>query len=125
MMSPEENKQSKKDMKESDRHLSERLEQLGKTLDTHLEESSAKEEPNKTSAMAGLSQAWKMSSEFIAAIFVGGVLGWMADSWLGTKPWGMIILLMLGFAAGVLNVLREAGKVAHPENRINSRKKQD
>lgn len=124
-MSPDENKQSKKDMKETDRHLSERLEKLGKTLDTRLDEASAKEEPNRTSAMSGLSQAWKMSSEFIAAIFVGGALGWMADSWIGTKPWGMIILLMLGFVAGILNVLREAGKVAGPERRMNSGKKQD
>lgn len=37
----------------------------------------------------------------------------------------MIILLMFGFAAGVLNVLREAGKVAQPERRLNSRDKQD
>ncbi|SDQ80724.1 AtpZ/AtpI family protein [Pseudovibrio sp. Tun.PSC04-5.I4] len=126
-MSPEENKQSKKDTKETEGHLSERLEKLGKTLDTHLDRSSEKEATNKTStsALSGLSQAWKISSEFVAAIFVGGALGWMADSWLGTKPWGMIILLMLGFAAGVLNVLREAGKVAQPERRLNSRDKQD
>ncbi len=76
-MSPEENKQRKQGMKETDRHLSERLAKLGKTLDTHLDETSAKEVPNKTSAMSGLSQAWKMSSEFIAAIFVGGhSAGW-------------------------------------------------
>lgn len=30
-----------------------------------------------TSAMSGLSQAWKISSEFVAAIFVGGhSAGW-------------------------------------------------
>ncbi|KZL18795.1 ATP synthase protein I [Pseudovibrio axinellae] len=124
-MSPDENEQRKEGMKETDSHLSERLENLGKTLDTRLEETSGKEEPNKTSALSGLSQAWKISSEFIAAIFVGGALGWMADSWLGTKPWGMIVLLLLGFAAGILNVLREAGKVAQPERRINSGNKQD
>ncbi len=124
-MSPDENKQSKEGMKETDRHLSERLEKLGKTLDTRLDEASAEEEPDRTSAMSGLSQAWKMSSEFIAAVFVGGALGWMADSWIGTRPWGMIILLMLGFGAGILNVLREAGKVAGPERRMNSGKKQD
>lgn len=124
-MSSDHKKQKEQDVEKSDGHLSERLEKLGKTLDTHLGEASTKEESNKTSALSGLSQAWKMSSEFIAAIFVGGALGWMADSWLGTKPWGMIILLLLGFAAGVLNVMREAGKIAQPERRLNSGKKQD
>ena len=124
-MSSDDKKQKEKGMENTDSHLSERLEKLSKTLDAHLGEPSGKKETNKTSALSGLSQAWKMSSEFIAAIFVGGVLGWMADSWLGTKPWGMIILLLLGFAAGVLNVLREAGKVAQPEHRLNSGKKQD
>jgi ATP synthase protein I len=30
----------------------------------------------------------------------------------GTSPWGLIIFLLLGFGAGVLNVLRSAGMVA-------------
>jgi ATP synthase protein I len=63
----------------------------------------------------GYAQAMKLSSEFIAAIIVGAVLGYVLDRFLGTTPWGMIILLLLGFCAGVLNVLRSAGKVATPE----------
>ena len=62
----------------------------------------------------GYAQAMKLSSEFIAAIIVGAVLGYVLDRFLGTTPWGMIILLLLGFCAGVLNVLRSAGKVATP-----------
>ena len=63
----------------------------------------------------GYAQAMKLSSEFIAAIIVGAVLGYIFDRFVGTAPWGMIILLLLGFCAGVLNVLRAAGKVAKPE----------
>ncbi|NTF41069.1 AtpZ/AtpI family protein [Rhizobium rhizogenes] len=62
----------------------------------------------------GYAQAMKLSSEFIAAIIVGAVLGYVLDRFAGTAPWGMIILLLLGFCAGVLNVLRSAGKVATP-----------
>jgi ATP synthase protein I len=61
------------------------------------------------SGPSGLGQALRLSSEFIAAIIVGGALGWAADRWLGTSPWGMILLLMLGFAAGVMNVMRASG----------------
>lgn len=62
----------------------------------------------------GYAEAMKLSSEFIAAIVVGGVLGYVLDRYAGTGPWGMIVLLLLGFCAGVLNVLRSAGMVAEP-----------
>ena len=63
----------------------------------------------------GYAQAMKLSSEFISAIIVGALLGYLLDRFVGTAPWGLIILLLLGFCAGVLNVLRAAGKVAKPE----------
>ena len=62
--------------------------------------------------MAGYGQAMKLSSEFVAGIAVGAGIGWLLDSVAGTSPWGLIIFLLLGFAAGVLNVLRAAGVVA-------------
>jgi ATP synthase protein I len=62
----------------------------------------------------GFAMAVKLSSEFIAGVVVGAFLGYLFDRFLGTAPWGMIILLLLGFCAGVLNVLRSIGAVAHP-----------
>jgi ATP synthase protein I len=61
---------------------------------------------------AGYGQAMKLSSEFIAGIAVGAGLGWVIDRLAGTSPWGLIVFLLLGFVAGVLNVLRSAGMVA-------------
>jgi len=52
----------------------------------------------------------RLSSEFVAGIVVGAGLGWLLDRWLGTSPWGLILFLMVGFAAGVLNVLRASGE---------------
>ncbi len=43
---------------------------------------------------------------------VGAGLGWLIDRWLGISPWGLMVFLLLGFAAGVLNVMRSAGVVA-------------
>ncbi|WP_053086104.1 AtpZ/AtpI family protein [Nitratireductor soli] len=62
--------------------------------------------------MAGFGNALKLSSEFIAGIGVGVGLGWFIDRMAGTSPWGLIIFLLLGFGAGVLNVLRSVGQVA-------------
>jgi ATP synthase protein I len=42
-------------------------------------------------------------------VVVGVLIGWALDYWLGISPWGMIVFLLLGFAAGVLNVMRSAG----------------
>ncbi|AJY45622.1 AtpZ/AtpI family protein [Martelella endophytica] len=65
-----------------------------------------------------MSKALKLSSEFISAIFVGFILGYLLDRFVGTSPWGMIGFLLLGFGAGILNVLRSVGRVAEPEDRI-------
>ncbi|MCB1446448.1 MAG: AtpZ/AtpI family protein [Rhizobiaceae bacterium] len=75
----------------------------------------------------GYSQALKISSEFISAIVVGGLLGYLLDYFLPTKPWGLVVLVFLGFCAGVLNVLRTIGKVSspHPVDRIGMRGNKD
>ena len=62
--------------------------------------------------MAGFGYALRLSSEFIAAVIVGAVIGWTIDQVAGTTPWGLVVFLLLGFVAGVLNVLRSACLVA-------------
>lgn len=102
-----------------DEGLEERRKRLGNEL-SHLRKDAAKEGAVEKSAEAsrkGYAEAMKLSSEFIAAIVVGGVLGFLLDRYVGTKPWGMIVLLLLGFCAGVLNVMRSAGMIAKPEER--------
>ena len=97
--------------------LEKRRAQLGAELATKRVEV-GKEEAIEASAEAsrkGYAQAMKLSSEFISAIVVGAVLGYLLDRFVGTAPWGLIVLLLLGFCAGVLNVLRAAGKVAKPD----------
>jgi len=66
----------------------------------------------KTSGLSGIGYALRLSSEFIAGIVVGVAIGWFVDRFAGTSPWGLIVFLLLGFGAGVLNVLRSAGLIA-------------
>ena len=61
---------------------------------------------------SGMAAAIKISSEFIAGVVVGVVIGWTIDRIFGTSPWGLIIFLLLGFCAGVFNVLRTPGLIA-------------
>ena len=73
-------------------------------------------ESSAEASRKGYAMAMKLSSEFIAAIVVGGLLGYLLDRFAGIAPWGMIVFLLLGFCAGVLNVLRSAGLVAKPDS---------
>ena len=61
--------------------------------------------PNKN-PNHGLSFAWKISSELIAAVAVGTFLGLMLYKWLETKPIFSIIFIFLGFCSGMLNIYR-------------------
>ncbi|MFC6490251.1 AtpZ/AtpI family protein [Nitratireductor sp. GCM10026969] len=70
------------------------------------------DERAKTGGAGGFANALRLSSEFIAGIVVGAALGWFIDEMAGTSPWGLIIFLLLGFGAGIVNVLRSAGQVA-------------
>ncbi|KQT88022.1 AtpZ/AtpI family protein [Aurantimonas sp. Leaf443] len=57
-------------------------------------------------SMRGMAEGLKLASEFIAGVLVGAGIGYAIDYVAGTAPFGLIVLLMFGFAAGVLNVMR-------------------
>jgi len=59
----------------------------------------------------------RLSSELVAGVVVGGAIGYALDYWLGIRPWGVIVFVLLGFAAGMVNLLRAAGILAKPEDR--------
>jgi ATP synthase protein I len=69
----------------------------------------------RASAMAiGL----RLSSELVAGVLVGAALGWGFDRLLSTSPWGLIVFLLLGFIAGVINVMRSAGVMSKQSERL-------
>ena len=55
-----------------------------------------------------LGNAFKLGTELVAAVAVGTIIGFILDSWFGTKPWLIIIFFFLGSAAGMLNVIKTA-----------------
>jgi ATP synthase protein I len=57
----------------------------------------------------GSGNAQARASELVAGVVVGTVLGWGFDRLLSTSPWGLIVFMLLGFVAGVINVMRSAG----------------
>jgi len=94
--------------------LSARLRRLGERLGQHQSDRLSEDDHRRgaSSDASGLARGFQLTAEFVAGILVGAAIGWLMDRWLGTKPWGMIVWLLLGFAAGILNLIRAAGVVA-------------
>ncbi|MHC5306597.1 AtpZ/AtpI family protein [Bartonella sp. LJL80] len=99
------------------------LETRRRNLETELARKGVLRKPEPVSREdgppKGTAQAVKLSSEFLAGVIVGVVLGLGFDQLVGTSPWGLIIFLFLGFAAGVLNILRSVGHV--PPSQLGQR----
>ena len=95
--------------------LSARLQRLGESLARQRAvETSNDASENRAANASGYAKGFRLSSELVAGVIVGAGLGWLVDRWFGITPWGLIIFLLLGFVAGVLNVMRSAGVVASP-----------
>jgi ATP synthase protein I len=65
------------------------------------------------------SRGWAIGIEFVGTVLVSGFLGWMIDkhAGLGTAPWAMIVLLLLGFAAGIRRAMKTSVQFdAEPSN---------
>ena len=58
-----------------------------------------------------MGNAFKLGTELVAAVGVGTIIGFILDSWFGTKPWLILIFFFLGAAAGILNVIRTANRM--------------
>jgi ATP synthase protein I len=93
--------------------LSARLKRLGERLGhVHPDRPSESSPAQRPSAdPSAIARGFRLSTELVAGVLVGAAVGWVIDHWLGISPWGMIVFLLLGFAAGVLNVMRAAGVV--------------
>ena len=54
---------------------------------------------------------FRIGVELVSAMVVGVGIGWLLDWWLGTRPWLLILFFLLGAGAGMLNVVRAAGRM--------------
>ena len=62
----------------------------------------------KNQKNSNFGQAFKLSTELVAAVAVGTIIGFILDNWVGTKPWLILIFFFVGVIAGISNVIRSA-----------------
>ena len=63
---------------------------------------------NNNNQPSSLGMALKLSTEMVAAVLVGTIIGYILDSWFDSKPWLIIIFFFVGAVAGITNVIRSA-----------------
>lgn len=76
-------------------------------LDTRLRAARKGPEPKRqTSTQRETSFAYRVMVEMIVGLGFGAFVGWWLDRWLGTTPILLVVMVLLGFAAGTLNAYR-------------------
>ncbi|HEY7669723.1 MAG TPA: AtpZ/AtpI family protein [Hyphomicrobium sp.] len=88
----------------------ERSDALGKRLD---EVKARRNPPQSGDARArgeAFAKAFRFVAELLVGVGVGGFIGWVLDRQLGTTPWLLVLFTALGFAGGLMNVIRAAQK---------------
>ena len=93
--------------------LSKRASAIGAEIDAAKQRRSS---PKHGTADQGnaMARGLKISAELIGGVVVGGGLGWLLDRWLGTFPLLFIVFFLLGSAAGILNIVRQAQRETTP-----------
>ena len=69
---------------------------------------SRKNQKNNGKNSSSIGAAFKLSTELVAAVAVGTIIGFILDNTFGTKPWLIIIFFFIGVIAGIINVIRSA-----------------
>ena len=90
-----------------------RLDELGRKIEAVREQ-----QPKAEPASSGrLNVVYRLSTEFVAAVFVGLALGWGFDALTGWKPIRIVVLSMLGIGAAFHNVFRAARQLSAEQDK--------
>ena len=74
-----------------------------------------REAGDDTARASAMARGFRLSSELVASVVAGALIGWGVDRLLPTSPFGLIVFFLLGFVVGVYNLVRSAGGA--PRNR--------
>lgn len=74
------------------------------------EHSEQQGEPQAPVDSSGMGVGLRVATDLVAGVLVGAGIGYLLDRWLGTKPFLLMLMLVLGFVAGIMNVYRIAKK---------------
>jgi len=101
--------------------LSARLKDLSSRIAAEETERAESAKPSASlQGASGYAKGYRLVSEFVAGTLVGGLIGYGFDWLFGTLPFGLIVFLLLGFGAGILNMARAGNRVPPAQERLGS-----
>jgi ATP synthase protein I len=101
--------------------LSARLDDLSSRIQAERAQHTESVKPSAgLEGAAGYAKGYRLASEFVAGTLVGALFGYGIDYVFGTLPFGLIVFLLLGFGAGILNMARAANRVPPAQERLGS-----
>ena len=90
--------------------IRDRLSKLDRKLD-HAQEGRPVERDAPEGRGEAMGLAFRIATELVAGVFIGALLGWALDKWLGTAPILLIVFLLFGVAAALFNSVRAAQRM--------------
>jgi ATP synthase protein I len=85
---------------------------IAKAQAAREEKASRADRRRQSSANKPAGMALRYSSEFVAAVVVGVGLGLLIDHFAKTSPWGLLVMMGFGMAAGLRNLMRAAKQLS-------------
>jgi ATP synthase protein I len=85
-----------------------RIDALDKRLQAAKEREDKRSQPqgSSTATDANYRMGSKVLSELVGGIGGGALIGWVIDHFVGTKPWGLLVMLFLGIIVAFRNIIR-------------------
>jgi len=69
------------------------------------------QQESSTRATTDLSGGWIQGGNLLGSVLAGWLLGFLADSWLNTDPWFVIIGILLGSYSGFMRMWHYSKKM--------------
>ena len=110
----DDNENRSRDKSPDEAALSARLGSLDRRLSEIRDRKIGTDQPqgqseDRAARASAMARGFRLSSELIAGVVVGAAIGWGIDHLLSTSPFGLIVFFLLGFIAGLVNLVRSAG----------------
>ena len=85
-----------------------RIDALEERLKAAREREEERNRPKVKGVDANYRSGNRVLADLLGGILGGGVIGWVIDTFAGTSPWGLLIMLFFGIVVAFRNIIKAA-----------------
>ncbi|MBR1825497.1 MAG: AtpZ/AtpI family protein [Alphaproteobacteria bacterium] len=97
--------------------LPEDIKDLDKRIKKFRQQKNAEQSVTKSQARVMIEGMFRMATEFVSPVLIALCIGYVADKYFNTKPVIMLVSVIFGCAAGVLNLYKAAQQMDEDINK--------